>query len=157
MSLTYLDWHATAPMRPEAIDAVERRMRAGGNASAVHRLGREARLVVEDARAAVARLVGADPANVIFTGGGTEADNLALRGVAGRRLMVSAIEHGAVLAPAMLHDAHAVLAPVGSLLTHESVLIQPSAYYARVGASTMSGFSHESSRSFSSGSQPGSK
>ena len=112
MSLTYLDWNATAPMRPEAIDAVERRMRAGGNASAVHRLGREARLVVEDARAAVARLVGADPANVIFTGGGTEADNLALRGVPGRRLMVSAIEHGAVLAPAMLHDAHAVLLPV---------------------------------------------
>jgi len=110
--MTYLDWNATAPMRPEAIEAMAAGMRRGGNASAVHRLGREARRDVEQARAEVARLVGAAAEEVIFTGGGTEADNLALKGVAGRRLLVSAVEHGAVLATALLHDPEAVLLPV---------------------------------------------
>ena len=112
MTLTYLDWNATAPLRPEAIEAVTRRMQIGGNASAVHRHGREARQAVERARAQVAALVGAAPDDVVFTSGGTEADNLALRGIAGRRLMVSAIEHGAILAPALIHDPEAVLLPV---------------------------------------------
>lgn len=108
----YLDWNATAPARPEAIEAVARVMAQVGNASSVHRFGRAARKIVEDAREQVAALVGADPANVIFTSGGTEANNLALRGCGDRRLIVSAVEHGAVLAPALLRDPRAVILPV---------------------------------------------
>ena len=108
----YLDWNATAPLRPAALDAVLAAMREVGNPSSVHRFGRAARKRVEDAREAVAALVGAKSANVIFTGGGTEANNLALRGCGDRRLIVSAVEHGAVLAPALLRDSGAVILPV---------------------------------------------
>jgi cysteine desulfurase len=108
----YLDCNATAPVHPEVIATVSRVMGRVGNASSVHAQGREARQDVEAARAAVARLVGAEPRNVIFTSGGTEADNLALKGSGERRLMVSAVEHGAVLAPALLHDPDAVILPV---------------------------------------------
>ena len=108
----YLDWNATAPARPEAVKAVVRAMAEVGNASSVHGFGRAARRLVEDARAEVAALVGAEPANVIFTSGGTEANNLALRGCGDRRLIVSAVEHGAVLAPALLRDAGAAILPV---------------------------------------------
>jgi cysteine desulfurase len=111
-SAVYLDWNATAPARPEAIEAVARAMSEVGNASSVHRFGRAARKLVEDAREAVAALTGAEPANVIFTGGGTEANNLALRGCGDRRLIVSAVEHGAVLAPALMRDSGAVILPV---------------------------------------------
>jgi cysteine desulfurase len=108
----YLDYNATAPARPQVIETVTRVMARVGNASSVHAPGRAARDDVETARAAVAALVGAEPRNVIFTSGGTESDNLALKGTGGRRLMVSATEHGAVLAPALLHDARAVILPV---------------------------------------------
>ena len=108
----YLDYNATAPARPEVIETVARVMARVGNASSVHGPGRAARQDVEAARAAVAALVGAEPRNVIFTSGGTESDNLALKGTGGRRLMVAATEHGAVLAPALLHDAQAVILPV---------------------------------------------
>ena len=110
--LVYLDNNATAPIRPEVIDLMVEVMSTVGNASSIHSAGRLARKRVEDARAEVAALVGADPDNVIFTGGGTEADNLALKGFADRRLIVSAIEHGAILAPALLFDAGADIVPV---------------------------------------------
>ena len=74
----YLDWNATTPLRPEAKAAMAHAWEAGGNPSSVHAEGREARRLVEDARAAVATAVGADAANVIFTSGGTEANSLAL-------------------------------------------------------------------------------
>jgi cysteine desulfurase len=105
----YLDWNATAPARPEAVEAVLHAMREVGNPSSVHRFGRAARKLVEEAREEVAALVGAAPANVIFTSGGTEANNLALRGCGDRRLIVSAVEHGA---PALMRDAGAVILPV---------------------------------------------
>jgi len=108
----YLDYNATAPVHPEVIETVARIMARVGNASSVHGPGRNARQDVEAARDAVARLVGAESRNVIFTSGGTEADNLALKGAGDRRLMVSASEHGAVLAPALLHDPGAVILPV---------------------------------------------
>lgn len=108
----YLDYNATARVRPEVIETVAQVMSEVGNASSVHEPGRRARVVVEDAREAIAALVGAEAENVIFTSGGTEADNLALKGVGDRRLMVSSVEHGAVLAPAMLRDAGAVILPV---------------------------------------------
>ncbi len=91
----YLDFNAGAPVRTEVAEAMARALASAGNPSSVHRFGRLARRAVEDARALVARLAGAAPAGVVFTGGGTEANDLALRG---RRLIVSAIEHDSVLA-----------------------------------------------------------
>ncbi|HSZ75111.1 MAG TPA: cysteine desulfurase family protein [Rhizomicrobium sp.] len=105
----YLDHNATSPLRPEARAAVERALDVGGNPSSVHARGRAAREIVEGAREQVAVLAGADPADVIFTSGGTEANTLALCGaVAGAaeaggrltRLFVSAIEHDSILANA---------------------------------------------------------
>jgi cysteine desulfurase len=110
--MIYLDYNATAPIRPAVIARVAEVMAQVGNASSVHRAGRDARAIVEAARADVARLVGADADGVIFLSGATEANNLALKGVGKRRLMVSTVEHGAVLAPAMLTDGHVVLLPV---------------------------------------------
>jgi|HubBroStandDraft_2_1064218.scaffolds.fasta_scaffold67285_3 cysteine desulfurase len=103
----YLDHNATSPLRPEARAAMERALEVGGNPSSVHARGRAARAIVEQAREQVAALANADPADVIFTSGGTEANALALCGaVAGAaeagarltRLFVSAIEHDSVLA-----------------------------------------------------------
>src|SRR5712671_4739262 len=101
----YLDWNATAPLRPEAREAMAAAWDLSGNPSSVHAEGRRARRLVEDARAAVARAVGAQPRNVVFTSGGTEANALALTpGLRSdsappvERLLVSAIEHASVLA-----------------------------------------------------------
>jgi cysteine desulfurase len=98
--LTYLDWNATAPLLPEVAAAMADALAACGNASSVHRWGRAARRAVEHARDAVAALVGAPADDVTFTGGGTEANHLALRGFPGRRRIVSAIEHDSVRAAA---------------------------------------------------------
>lgn len=101
----YLDWNATTPLRPEAKAAMAHAWEIGGNPSSVHAEGRAARQLMEEARAAVASAVGAEPANVIFTSGGTEANSLALtpglrrgKGPAVERLLTSAIEHTSVLA-----------------------------------------------------------
>ena len=104
MSRTYLDYNATAPLRPEAREALLAALDIG-NPSSVHEEGRKARALVEAARADVAALVSAPAETVIFTSGGTEACNLALglrQAPAGeiKRLLVSAIEHSAVLAAA---------------------------------------------------------
>ena len=102
----YLDWNATAPLRPEARAAMVAALDAVGNPSSVHKEGRAARHLIEAARENVAALIGAEPRNVIFTSGGTEANALALtphlacgsdeapRG----RLLLSAIEHASVRA-----------------------------------------------------------
>jgi cysteine desulfurase len=101
----YLDWNATTPLRPEARDAMAVAWDLCGNPSSVHAEGRQARKLVEDARARVAAAVGALPRNVVFTSGGTEANALALTsglrrgsGLPAERLVVSAIEHASVLA-----------------------------------------------------------
>src|SRR5258708_31113000 len=75
---TYLDWNATAPLRPEARVAMIAAFDEIGNPSSVHREGRAARRLIEQAREHVAALVGAEPRNVIFTSGGTEANMMAL-------------------------------------------------------------------------------
>ncbi len=100
----YLDHAATTPMLPAAVEAMTRELTRVGNASALHGSGRAARRVVEDCRELVAAHVGARPAELIFTSGGTESDNLAVKGGywsrrdADRvRVVVSAIEHHAVL------------------------------------------------------------
>ncbi|HEX6144564.1 MAG TPA: aminotransferase class V-fold PLP-dependent enzyme, partial [Geminicoccaceae bacterium] len=76
--MTYLDYNATAPLREGVADAVLNALRLGGNPSSVHRAGRRARRLIEESRAAVAALVGAAPADLIFTSGGSEANNQAL-------------------------------------------------------------------------------
>src|SRR6185436_18006932 len=91
----YLDHNASSPLRPAAFDAMVEALRAGGNPSSVHRTGRAARARLDRARRQVAALVGALPAEVVFTAGGTEANNLALLGQS--RVLVSAIEHESVL------------------------------------------------------------
>lgn len=100
---TYLDWNATVPLRPEARAAMIASFDEIGNPSSVHREGRAARRIVEQARERVAALVGAEPRNVVFTSGGTEANMLALTPAIERghkshfdRLIVSAIEHVSV-------------------------------------------------------------
>ena len=92
----YLDWNATAPLRAEAAAAMAEALARTGNPSSVHRWGRAARQAVERARAQVAALVGAAPAEVIFTSGGTEANDLALLGIRDRHVLISAIEHDSV-------------------------------------------------------------
>ncbi|HVM77613.1 MAG TPA: cysteine desulfurase family protein [Stellaceae bacterium] len=92
----YLDWNATAPLRPEAARAVAEAVQRTGNPSSVHRWGRAARQAVERARAQVAALVGVSTSTLIFTSGGTEANGLALSAGHGRRILVSAIEHDSV-------------------------------------------------------------
>jgi cysteine desulfurase len=114
--MPYLDHAATTPMLPEAIDAVAAAMAEVGNPSSLHGSGRWARRRVEEARELIAERLGARPSEVIFTGGGTEADNLAVKGIfwARRdadprrtRVLASTVEH------------HAVLDAVEWLATHE--------------------------------------
>ena len=101
----YLDHNATTPVDPAVIDAVADAMRDEfGNASSVHHFGQRAKARLDDARQDLATLIGAAPTEVVFTSGGTEADNLAIRGAAealeplGRRhLVTSSLEHEAVL------------------------------------------------------------
>ena len=107
----YLDHNATAPVRPEALEAICAALQAGGNPSSVHAVGRAARSRVEDARASVAALVGASPEALVFTSGGTEANALAIHSAAAsgevRRLIIGATEHEAVV-----NTAHATGLPV---------------------------------------------
>ena len=94
----YMDHNAGAPLRPQAHDAVLAAMSVLGNPSSVHGFGRVARAVIEEARRNVAALADAEPAQVVFTSGATEANALALRGAGRRRVVASAIEHDSVLA-----------------------------------------------------------
>jgi cysteine desulfurase len=107
--MPYLDHAATTPMLPEAVEAMTAQLGVVGNPSSLHASGRRARRVVEEAREQIASALGARPSEVVFTGGGTESDNLAVKGLfwarraddpARRRILVSAAEHHAVLDPA---------------------------------------------------------
>lgn len=117
MSATYLDYNATAPMRPEALDTMTRVLGQVGNPSSVHAAGRAARAVVEAARGDIAALIGGPASTVVFTGGGTEANALAIDSAVAtgsRRLIVSAIEHDCVLETARASGAAVELLPVTS-------------------------------------------
>ena len=117
--LAYLDHAATTPLRPEAREAMlpwlgER----FGNPSGAHAVARRARQAVDEARDVVAEVVGCRPGDVVFTGGGTEADNLAVRGVHAARpgpVLCSAVEHEAVLGPVELVGGVAASAGLISL------------------------------------------
>ncbi|MDP1841660.1 MAG: cysteine desulfurase family protein [Reyranella sp.] len=96
-AFAYLDHNATSPLRPAAFDAMVEALQAGGNPSSVHRSGRAARARIDAARRQVAALIAARPTEIVFTSGGTEANNLALAGAGRRRVLVSAVEHDSVL------------------------------------------------------------
>ena len=97
--MIYMDNAASSPLRPEVLEAMLPYMRSVGNPSSIHRDGRSARRGVEGARRHVASLLNADPSEILFTSGGTEANNTALRGASGGRLVTTSIEHESVLEP----------------------------------------------------------
>src|SRR3984893_10086967 len=103
--VVYLDHAATTPMLPAAIAALTEELARVGNPSSLHNAGRRARRVVEESREQIAEAVGARPSEVIFTSGGTEADNLAVKGLywarnaadpRRRRVLTTPVEHHAV-------------------------------------------------------------
>jgi cysteine desulfurase len=113
--MAYLDHAATTPMLPEALDAYVAAAGAVGNASSLHAPGRCARRRVEEAREQIAAVLGARPSEVIFTAGGTESDNLAVKGIfwarrdadpARTRVVASAVEHHAVLDAVIWLERH---------------------------------------------------
>jgi cysteine desulfurase len=104
--MTYLDHAATTPMLPEAVAAMSEALSTLGNASSLHGSGRRARRTVEECREGIAEALGARPSEVVFTGGGTEGDNLAVKGLFWQRraadprrirVLASSVEHHAVL------------------------------------------------------------
>jgi len=118
--VAYLDHAASTPMLPEAVAAVTGAMAFPGNASSLHAAGRRARRSVEEARETIAGALGARPSELLFTGGGTESDNLAVKGIfwarraldpRRRRILASAVEH------------HAVLDAVEWLVAHEGASV----------------------------------
>lgn len=134
--MAYLDHAATTPMLPEAIEAMTARFADVGNASSLHAAGRRARRTVEEAREELAASLGARPSEVVFTSGGTEADNLAVKGLywsrrdadpARTRVLASPVEH------------HAVLDAVDWLGEHEGANVEylPVDGYGRVSAQAL--------------------
>ncbi|MBT2368503.1 cysteine desulfurase [Streptomyces sp. ISL-10] len=134
--MAYLDHAATTPMLPEAVEAMTAQLAVTGNASALHAAGRRARRTVEEARETLAEALGARPSEVVFTSGGTEADNLAVKGLywsrrdadpARTRVLASPVEH------------HAVLDAVDWLAEHEGASVEylPVDAYGRVHPETL--------------------
>lgn len=111
----YLDHAATTPMRPEALEALVDELASPGNASSLHTSGRRARRTVEEARERLAAALGSSPSEVVLTAGGTEADNLAVKGLYWARQ--TARRRPVVVTTAVEH--HAVLDPVEWLVEHE--------------------------------------
>src|SRR3954454_17844225 len=117
----YLDHAATTPMVPEAVEAMTAMLGSVGNPSSLHASGRTARRHVEESRETIAAALGARPSEVLFTGGGTESDNLAVKGLywqrrsedpARRRILASAVEN------------HAVMDAVLCLAEHEGATVE---------------------------------
>ncbi|OEV10119.1 cysteine desulfurase family protein [Streptomyces nanshensis] len=132
----YLDHAATTPMVPEAVQTMTAHLAVTGNASSLHGSGRRARRTVEESREAIAASLGARPSEVVFTAGGTEADNLAVKGLywsrrdadpGRRRILASPVEH------------HAVLDTVEWLAEHEGAEVEwlPVDAYGRVHAEAL--------------------
>ncbi|OHV38221.1 MULTISPECIES: cysteine desulfurase family protein [Pseudofrankia] len=140
--MNYLDHAATTPMRPEALAAFTAAHAVAGNPSSLHAGGRRARRVVEESRESLAAQLGCRPSELIFTGGGTESDNLALKGLywarraadpRRRRVLVSAVEHHAVLDPAhWLGQAQGAV--VEPLPVDETGLVRPETLLAALTA-----------------------
>lgn len=109
MRRIYLDHNASTPLAPEVHEAMVKSLDLYGNPSSLHAAGQRARRAVDQARAQVAALLGAQPEEIVFTGSGTEANNLALRGAAKgglRRIVVSSVEHSSVSSTCVIGRAH---------------------------------------------------
>lgn len=107
LNRAYLDWNASAPLRPDSRDAVVHALDVCGNASSVHAEGRHARAIIETAREQVASLVNAKPSEVVFTSGATESNNWVVAG-GWDTIMRAGIEHDSILAPAHISGARNV-------------------------------------------------
>ena len=146
--MAYLDHAATTPMLPEAVNAYLTASRLVGNASSLHAPGRNARRRAEEAREQIAAVLGARPSEVIFTGGGTESDNLAVKGIfwarraadpARTRVVASPVEHHAVVDAVLWLERHEGAAvswlpvdPVGRVRP-EDLAAEPRSEERRVG------------------------
>lgn len=138
----YLDHNATTPPHPEVVARVTRVLaETYGNASSVHAFGQQAKAELDEARTAVARLIDADPGEVVFTSGGTEADNLAVRGavaaraaIGRRRLITTGIEHEAVLTTARALERTGTAITI--LPVDASGMVSPAALEAAIGDDT---------------------
>jgi len=134
--MTYLDHAATTPLHPDAIAAMAEQFALVGNANSLHSSGRAARRVVEESREALAEALGARPSHIVFTSGGTEADNLAVKGLYWSRRAADP-RRVRILAPKIEH--HAVLDPLDWLAEHEGATIDwlPVDEYGRVHADVL--------------------
>jgi cysteine desulfurase len=134
--MAYFDHAATTPMLPEAVEAMTAHLTVTGNASALHAAGRRARRTVEESREALAAALGARPSEVVFTGGGTESDNLAVKGLFWARRAADP-RRVRVLASPVEH--HAVLDAVHWLAEHEGAVVEwlPVDPYGRVQPETL--------------------
>src|SRR6201992_1859012 len=145
--VVYLDHAATTPLLPEAIDAMTEELVRLGNPSSLHGAGRRARRVVEESREQIAEVFGARASEVIFTGGGTEADNLAVKGLywarqggrqggpgKRRRVLTTAVEHHAVLDSVHWLTEHAA-AQQSVLPVDAAGLLRPGTLAAEIEAS----------------------
>jgi cysteine desulfurase len=138
----YLDYNATTPPAPEVVGVLTQVVRDHvGNPSSVHAFGQRAKALIDDARQHVAELIDADPTEIVFTAGGTEADNLALRGVAEaleagprRRLVTSGLEHEAVLNTAKALERRGW--QVARLNTSDRGIVDPDALRQSMGSDT---------------------
>lgn len=119
--MVYLDHAATTPMRPEAIAALTAALAVVGNPSSIHSAGQQAKRLLEESRERIATTLGADGIEVIFTGNGTEAVNLAIKGLWWRRQAASAGSSPRILVPAGEH--HATLDAIEWLAAHEGAVI----------------------------------
>ncbi|CAG7608399.1 cysteine desulfurase family protein [Actinacidiphila bryophytorum] len=119
--MAYFDHAATTPMLPEAVEAMTAHLTVTGNASALHAAGRRARRTVEESREALAAALGARPSEIVFTGGGTESDNLAVKGLFWARKAADP-RRVRVLASPVEH--HAVLDAVHWLADHEGAVVE---------------------------------
>ncbi|MER7663542.1 MULTISPECIES: cysteine desulfurase family protein [unclassified Streptomyces] len=129
--MAYLDHAATTPMLPEAVEAMTAQLTVTGNASALHAAGRGARRAVEEARETLAEALGARPSEVVFTAGGTEADNLAVKGLYWQRRDAEPARTRVITSPV---EHHAVLDAVHWLGEHEGATVEylPVDAYGRV-------------------------
>jgi len=119
--MVYLDHAATTPMLPEAVAALTGALGAVGNPSSLHAAGRRARRAVEEARERLAAALGARPSEIVFTGGGTESDNLAVKGIFWAR---RAADPGRTVVLASAVEHHAVLDAVEWLASHEAATVE---------------------------------
>ena len=126
MTVLYLDHNATTPLDPEARAEMEAAWNTWGNPSSIHAAGQAARRIVDRARIRVAVLLAARPEEILFTSGGTEADNLAILGAPHTHLVVSAIEHQAVLHPVQAMEKRGV--PVTWVKPGAEGAVEPSVF-----------------------------